>query len=92
MMANTRPYGIMLQKPVLKQMRSVPPVVLRHIGERIAALANDPIPTQAEPIQGYKGHFRIRIGSYRVIYEVTHTIRIITIVRIAHRKDVYRNL
>lgn len=87
-----RPYQITVQKPVLKQMRFIPPVVLGHVRERIAALADDPVPAQAEPIQGYKGYFRIRIGSYRVIYEVAHTIRIITIVRIAHRKDVYRNL
>ena len=88
----TKPFEIVLKKSVLKDIKRIPRRILENIQERIASLATDPIPSGAEPIQGYKDHYRIRIGQYRVVYEVTSTIRIITVIRIGHRKDVYRNM
>lgn len=86
------PYRIVVKRSVLREIRRLPDVVVRRLRERIAALATDPLPPDAEPIQGYAHYYRIRVGSYRVIYEVATQIRIITIVRIGHRRDVYRVL
>lgn len=87
-----RPFKIELKKSVLKDIRKIPVGYLAAIRERILQLAVDPVPNGAEPIQGYKHHYRIRIGNYRVIYEVASDIRIVTIIRIGNRKDVYRQL
>jgi mRNA interferase RelE/StbE len=85
-------YEIVFKRSVLKDIRRIPKVVLQRIQEKITALKQEPIPAGAEPIEGYEKHFRIRIGQYRVVYEVAHEIRIITVIRIGHRKDVYRQL
>jgi mRNA interferase RelE/StbE len=87
-----KPYAIVLKRSVLKDIRRIPKNILRSIQDRIGALATTPLPPGAEPIEGYAHHYRIRIGRYRVVYEVATAIRIITIVKIGHRKDVYRKL
>lgn len=87
-----KPYDIVLKRSAVKDIRRIPSSILHSIQERIAALATDPFPQNAEPIEGYPDYYRIRIGHYRVIYDVTVTVRIITIVRVGHRKDVYRKL
>lgn len=88
----TKPYQIVFKRSVLKDIRRIPSSILQAIQDRISALAVDPLLPNAEPIEGYQHCYRIRIGNYRVLYEVTTTVRIITIIRIGHRKDIYRNL
>ena len=89
---NDKKYSIVLKKSVLKDIRKIPAVILRRIQERIALLAEDPFPNGVESIQGYAHHYRIRIGNYRVVYEVATEIRIITVIRIGHRQNVYQEL
>lgn len=88
----TKLYAIVLKRSALKEIRRIPAGILRSIEDRIFALATDPFPSGVERIEGYEHCYRIRIGNYRVVYEVAGTVRIITIIRIGHRKDVYRNL
>ena len=85
-------YRIVLKKSVLKDIRKIPAVILRRIQEEIVSLAENPFPNGVESIQGYARHYRIRIGNYRVVYEVATQVRIITIIRIGHRQKVYREL
>ncbi len=87
-----KPYAILLKRSVLKDIRRIPRSILQGIQERIASLADDPFPPGAQPIEGYDHYYRIRIGHYRVIYEVAAVVRIITVIRIGHRKDIYRKL
>ncbi len=88
----TKSFKIVLKRSVLKDIRRMPRSALHTIQDRIAALEDDPFPPGAESIKGYDHHYRIRIGTYRVIYEVAAAAKIITIIRIAHRKDIYRHL
>jgi mRNA interferase RelE/StbE len=88
----TKPYEIVLKRSVLKDIRAIPRSILRSIQDRIAALSTDPFPPGMEPIEGRDRCYRIRIGNYRIVYDVATTVRIITIIRIGHRKDVYRKL
>ena len=85
-------YDIVLKRSVLKDIRRIPRIVVRELQDCIAALAIDPFPHGVEPIAGYEHHFRIRVGNYRIIYEVAKTVRIITIIRIGHRKEGYRSM
>jgi mRNA interferase RelE/StbE len=85
-------YRIVLKQSVLKDLRRIPRSIVRVLQERILALAQDPVPSGAEPIEGYQHWFRIRIGNYRVVYHVAKSIEIITVIKIGHRKDVYRSL
>jgi mRNA interferase RelE/StbE len=62
----------------------------QRVAERIQALADDPRPPGCEKLAGREGRLRIRQGSYRVVYSVDDEVRIVTVFKIGHRKDVYR--
>ena len=54
------------------------------------ALADDPFPRGARKLSGYHDVFRIRVGPYRILYSVSETELIIAILKVGHRRDVYR--
>lgn len=71
-------------------MRRIPDIFVRRIEEAIEMLREDPFPTGSIKLRTATGcHYRIRVGSYRVIYEVAHEIRIVIITRVGHRGRVY---
>lgn len=57
---------------------------------RIAASAIDPRPSGCEKLGGYSDRYRMRQGPYRVVYSVDDTARIVEVVRVGHRREVYR--
>ena len=64
------------------------------IGERvlaaIRALADNPRPSGAAKLEGKGGAYRIRVGNYRIVYHVNDSALRVTVVKIAHRREVYR--
>jgi len=66
----------------------------KHDRARIVAainrLAESPRPVRSEKLAGTDELYRIRIGDYRVIYEVLDDVLLVTVVKAAHRRDVYR--
>ncbi len=56
----------------------------------VQALAAEPHPPGCRKLQGYDDVFRIRVGTYRVLYSIDGRRIVITVIKIAHRKDVYR--
>ena len=85
-------YIIRFSHSAKKDIRRIPSAILQRIQDAMDALRKDPLPDGCEPIRGYKHCYRIRIGNYRVVYEVATQIRIITIIRIGHRQNVYQEL
>lgn len=61
---------------------------LRRINKAIEGLKTDPHPAASTKLVGSTG-FRLRVGDYRVIYEVNDTVRVVTITKVGHRSDVY---
>ena len=62
----------------------------RRIGQAVQALATDPFPRGSRKLTGYDDVFRIRVGHYRILYSVSSTMLIIIVLKIGHRRDVYR--
>ena len=85
-------YSIFVRESVRRSIRRFPRLVLERIRNHIAALAQEPFPPGVEKMQGYDHYYRIRVGDYRIVYEVSTQIRIISIVAIGHRKDIYKKL
>ncbi len=68
------------------------PEVQRRLRPRIDLLAEDPRPPGAKTLTGsLRGHLRIRVGDYRVVYRVENDVLRVLVVRVAHRRDVYRD-
>ena len=83
-------YKIIIKKNALKYLLKVPKQEARKISGRIDQLAGNPYPEDSKKLKGSENDYRIRIGDYRVIYSLYKQILTIEVIRIRHRKDVYR--
>ncbi len=71
-------------------MRRVPQPYHDAIVRALRGLEVDPRPSGCKKLVGREGCWRIRVGVYRVVYEVADVIRLVRVERVAHRKDAYR--
>ena len=84
-------YRIDWKKSARKELRKLPANMIPRIVEAVETLSENPFPIGSRKLMGAEQTWRIRVGSYRVIYTVFSSLLVIEIVRTAHRKDVYRN-
>jgi mRNA interferase RelE/StbE len=82
-------YKIFFKKSVEKDFNVIPKKDLKKILERIEALAEDPRPQECEKLTGQQ-RYRLRQGRYRILYSVTDDELTVWVVKIGHRKDIYR--
>ena len=82
-------YSVGIKRSAAKELEELPLRERRRIVNRISALANDPRPRGCEKLSGEE-KYRVRQGSVRVVYEVDDRRSAVTIVKIGHRRDVYR--
>lgn len=83
-------YELVFKKSVAKDLRSIPKKEVARLLRRMESLRHDPRPPGSEKLSG-RERYRIRQGVYRIIYEVTDEALIVTVVKVAHRKRVYRS-
>jgi len=82
-------YRVILEKRAQKALRDLSAVTLRRINESIDDLARDPRPPGSQKLAGRPG-WRIRIGDYRLIYEIRDDVLIVLVIDIGHRREIYR--
>ena len=81
-------YTVIIADRVKKQIRKLPRLDGFNILEKIEALSDNPRPSGCKKLQDIEG-WRIRVGDYRVIYDI-HDKRVeVTVIKIGHRKDIY---
>lgn len=85
-------YRIAFRSAVLKEMRGIPRSTRQRLWTAISALRDHPVSPGCEKIQGYEDYFKIRVGKYRIVYHLATRLRLVTIIKVGHRKDVYRFL
>ncbi len=83
-------YRILIERSAEKDLAGVPRQIHDRIIVVIQALRTNPRPIGCRKLAGSKNDWRLRVGDYRVIYEIADEIRIIRINRVRHRRDVYR--
>jgi mRNA interferase RelE/StbE len=59
--------------------------------DRILGLADDPRPPGSEKLAGGEDRYRVRQGFYRIVYEIDDATRLVRVVKVGHRRDVYRH-
>ena len=82
-------YRLTFKKSVTKDFRSIPKDDISRILMRIKALADDPRPVGSEKLSGQE-RYRVRQGVYRIVYELKDEELVITVVKVGHRREVYR--
>ncbi|WP_402464902.1 type II toxin-antitoxin system RelE family toxin [Isoptericola aurantiacus] len=82
------PYRVEIQRRALKEIAKLDAKMRQRIGEAIDELATDPRPQGGKKLVGREA-WRIRVGSYRVLYDIEDDVLVVRVVRVAHRREVY---
>ncbi len=83
-------YQVIIPRPVQKQLDELPRNVRDRIIKVIVALKDNPRPRGSVKLRGYENEYRIRIGDYRIRYEVRDHESLVILLHCKHRKDIYR--
>lgn len=82
-------YKIFFKKSVQKDFNAIPKSDLERILDRIEALAKDPRPPGCEKLTGQQ-RYRLRQGRYRILYSIQDDELTVWVIKVGHRKDIYR--
>ena len=83
-------YSIEIKKPAQKALLSLPAPIVKQISKLIDSLRDNPLPNGCKKLSGTDNAYRVRVGDYRIVYTIIKNRLIIEIIKIGHRKDVYR--
>lgn len=84
-------YRVFLKPSAAKEIEAVGQKMdRRRLVAAIQSFAENPRPTGCEKLAGGRDRYRVRVGRYRVVYSVGDAERAVVVVRVGHRKDVYR--
>jgi mRNA interferase RelE/StbE len=83
-------YRVIVERSAEKDLRRLPLDVRLRIAHALRNLADDPRPVGCRKLTGTKHDRRIRVGDYRVIYEIVDPLKVLRVYRIRHRREVYR--
>ena len=82
-------YRLLIKPSAARELEALPRKDRIRVVDRIRVLENDPRPPGCEKLSGY-GQYRVRQGNYRVVYAIDDAASSVVIVKIGHRRDVYR--
>ena len=82
-------YRLLIKPSAAKELEGLPRKDRRRVVARIHGLSAQPRPPACEKLSG-QDKFRVRQGNYRVLYSIDDTFQAVTIVKIGHRREVYR--
>ena len=83
-------YEVSLERRAERDLKKLPGEIFYRIIPYIKALSENLKPSGCRKITGSKNDWRIRIGDYRVIYEIDERAKAVKVMRVRHRKDAYR--
>ena len=82
-------YELHIRRQAVKDIARLPDKYPRLVAERIDQLVQNPRPSTVKKLVGAEG-YRLRVGQYRILYEIDDTNQVVTILRVKHRRDAYR--
>ena len=83
-------YRVLLESAAEKDLRRLSPDIHDRVITVIQGLTANPRPPGCRKLTGSKNDWRIRVGDYRVLYEIADAIRVVRVNRVRHRREVYR--
>jgi mRNA interferase RelE/StbE len=83
-------YEVYIEKAAENDLKRLPTTSFQRIIPQIRTLAQNPRPSGCRKLTGSKNDWRIRVGDYRVLYEIDEKTRAVRIMRVRHRREVYR--
>jgi mRNA interferase RelE/StbE len=83
-------YRVLLTPAAIKERKRLPIDVRKRIDQALRVLVDDPRPPNSRKLGGSRHDWRLRIGDYRVLYEIENEVNQITVWRIVHRREAYK--
>ena len=83
-------YEVIVERSAEKDLKKLSSEVRSRAVAALQSLAKNPRPAGSRKLAGSENDWRIRVGDYRIVYEIADEIRIVRINRVRHRKDVYK--
>ena len=84
-------YSLSIKPSAAKELEAISEkATLSRLIEKIKSLATQPRPSGTEKLAGRPNRYRVRQGKYRVIYSVDDQSRVVDVIKVGHRRDVYR--
>jgi mRNA interferase RelE/StbE len=83
-------YEVYIERAAERDLRRLARDDFRRVIAHVKALAEDPRPSGSRKISGSKNDWRIRVGDYRILYEFDRRAKLVRVMRVAHRREVYR--
>lgn len=84
-------YQVNLTRSAFKDLKKLSRPALLRVDERITSLNSGPRPHGSQKLAG-SDLYRVRVGDYRILYEIDDAARVVTVERVRHRSDAYDNL
>lgn len=85
-------FAVELAPAAVRQLRKFDPPVRRRIQAAVELLASNPRPPAATQLVGGLGEWRVRTGDYRIVYEIHDDVLTVLVLRVGHRKEIYRGV
>lgn len=86
------PYVVQFLKSAARELASLPKSRQKQLAGRIDGLKQDLFPSGVKKLEGEDRLYRLRVGDYRILFEVNDDAKIVTITKVALRRDAYRNM
>ena len=85
-------YKIEWKQSAKKELRKLGKTVIPGIVNAVECLASEARPTGSRKLQGSEHLYRVRVGDYRIVYSIENKVLLIEVIRVGHRKDIYKKL
>ena len=82
-------YSLEIKQSAQKELDALDAAIFKRIDRKLLVLAENPRPPGCKKLRGYKDQWRIRVGDWRIVYFIDGSTKLVTIARVAHRREVY---
>ena len=82
-------YSLEIKQSAQKELDALDDALFTRVDRKILALAENPRPSGCKKLKGYKDQWRVRVGDWRALYIIDDAAKLVTITRIAHRREAY---
>ena len=83
-------YSLEIKQSAQKELDALDDTLFTRIDRKILALAENPRPSGCKKLKGYKDQWRVRVGDWRVLYIIDDAAKLVSVMRVAHRREVYQ--
>ncbi|MAU02054.1 MAG: plasmid stabilization protein [Anaerolineaceae bacterium] len=82
-------YSLKIKRSAERDLKRLPRPLFLRLNQQILALRENPRPVGTRKLKGKLEGWRVRVGDYRIVYQINDPAQVVTIVRVRHRRDVY---